>query len=103
MQRKQTPVRQTAYRRSTKARSVPSCSTAPIYNARYSLRRRRTNAELTARHYGTIDAFVAGMEAAGKGLKARPLAELTTIGAASVMLSRWRLSSFKEPHNRSRW
>jgi len=59
-----------------------------------------TNAKLIARHYGAIDAFIAGMEAAGEGPDSDAFVELTTIGGIGDVVAMAIVEFFKEPHNR---
>jgi DNA ligase (NAD+) len=59
-----------------------------------------TNARLLARHYGTIDAFQAGVMAAGKGEDTEAFQELTTIGGIGDVVAEAIVEFLKEPRNR---
>ena len=59
-----------------------------------------TNARLLARHYGTIDAFIDGMKAAGKGQDCEAYLELNNIGGIGEVVADALVEFFKERHNR---
>jgi DNA ligase (NAD+) len=59
-----------------------------------------TNARLLARHYGTLDAFVDGMKAAGKGEESEAYQELNNIGGIGEVVADALVEFFKEKHNR---
>ncbi len=59
-----------------------------------------TNARLLARHYGTIDAFIDGMKAAGKGQESEAYQELNNIGGIGEVVADALVEFFKEKHNR---
>jgi DNA ligase (NAD+) len=59
-----------------------------------------TNARLLARHYGTLEAFEAGVIAAGKGEDSEAFQELTTIGGIGDVVAEAIVEFFKERRNR---
>lgn len=58
------------------------------------------NAKLLARHYGTIDSFVDGMKAAGKGAESEAYQELNNIGGIGEVVADAIVEFFKEKKNR---
>jgi DNA ligase (NAD+) len=75
----------------------------PLNRLIYSLGIRHvgeTNARLLARHYGTIEAFEAGVIAAGKGEDSEAFQELTTIGGIGDVVAEAIVEFFKERKNR---
>jgi DNA ligase (NAD+) len=59
-----------------------------------------TNARLLARHYGTLDTFLDGMKAAGKGEESEAYRELNNIGGIGEVVADALVEFFKEKHNR---
>jgi DNA ligase (NAD+) len=59
-----------------------------------------TNARLIARHYGDIDAFLAGMKSAGKERDSEAYQELNTIGGIGAVVADAIVEFFKEKKNR---
>jgi DNA ligase (NAD+) len=59
-----------------------------------------TNARLLARHYGTLEAFEAGVIAAGRGEDTEAFQELTTIGGIGDVVAEAIVEFFKERRNR---
>jgi len=59
-----------------------------------------TNARLIARHYGDVDAFLAGMTAAGAGPDSEAYRELTNIGGIGEVVADAIVEFFKEKKNR---
>ncbi len=59
-----------------------------------------TNARLLARHYGTIDAFLDGMTAAGAGKESEGYRELINIGGIGEVVADAVVEFFKEERNR---
>ncbi len=59
-----------------------------------------TNARLLARHYGTLDAFLDGMKAAGKGEESEAYQELNNIGGIGEVVADALVEFFREKHNR---
>jgi DNA ligase (NAD+) len=59
-----------------------------------------TNARLLARHYGTLEAFRAGVIAAAKGEDSEAFQELTTIGGIGDVVAEAIVEFFKEKKNR---
>jgi DNA ligase (NAD+) len=75
----------------------------PLNKLIYSLGIRHvgeTNARLLARHYGRIEAFQAGVLAAGKGEDTEEFQELTTIGGIGDVVAEAIVEFFKEKKNR---
>jgi DNA ligase (NAD+) len=75
----------------------------PLNKLIYSLGIRHvgeTNARLLARHYGRIEAFQAGVLAAGKGEDTEEFQELTTIGGIGAVVAEAIVEFFKEKKNR---
>jgi DNA ligase (NAD+) len=75
----------------------------PLNKAIYALGIRHigeTNARLLARHYGTLDAFLDGMKAAGKGEESEAYQELNNIGGIGEIVADALAEFFKEKHNR---
>ncbi len=83
--------------------AIDARRTAPLNKLIYSLGIRHvgeTNARLIARHYGTLDAFQAGVIAAGKGEDTEAFQELTTIGGIGDVVAEAIVEFFKEKKNR---
>jgi DNA ligase (NAD+) len=59
-----------------------------------------TNARLLARHYGTLDAFLSGMTAAGEGRDSDAYRELNDIGGIGEVVADALVEFFKEERNR---
>jgi DNA ligase (NAD+) len=59
-----------------------------------------TNARLLARHYGTLDAFLDGMTAAGEGRDSDAYRELNDIGGIGEVVADALVEFFKERRNR---
>ncbi len=59
-----------------------------------------TNAKLIARHYATIEAFIAGLEAAGEGPESEAYHELIAIGGIGEVVAEAIVEFFKETRNR---
>jgi DNA ligase (NAD+) len=59
-----------------------------------------TNARLLARHYGTLDAFLSGMTAAGEGRASDAYRELNDIGGIGEVVADALVEFFKEERNR---
>jgi DNA ligase (NAD+) len=77
--------------------------TIPLNRLVYSLGIRHvgeTNARLLARHYGTLEAFIAGVKEAGTGDDTEAFQELTTIGGIGEVVGEAVVEFFKEKKNR---
>jgi DNA ligase (NAD+) len=75
----------------------------PLNKAIYALGIRHigeTNARLLARHYGTLDAFLDGMKAAGKDKESEAYQELNNIGGIGEVVADALVEFFREKHNR---
>ena len=75
----------------------------PLNRLIYSLGIRHvgeTNAELLARHYGSIDALLKGVTAAGKGHESDAYQELNAIGGIGDVVADAIVEFFKERRNR---
>ena len=75
----------------------------PLNRLTYSLGIRHvgeTNAELLARHYGSIDALLKGVNAAGKGHESDAYQELNAIGGIGDVVADAIVEFFKERRNR---
>lgn len=59
-----------------------------------------TNAKLLARHYGTLEAFVDAMTAAGAGPESEAYRELNNIGGIGEVVANALVEFFREDHNR---
>jgi DNA ligase (NAD+) len=59
-----------------------------------------TNAKILARHYGSIEAFREGVEAAGAGPDSEAFQELTSTEGIGDVVADAIVEFFKEPHNR---
>jgi DNA ligase (NAD+) len=55
---------------------------------------------LLARHYGTLDAFLDGMKAAGKDKESEAYQELNNIGGIGEVVADALVEFFREKHNR---
>ena len=83
--------------------AIEARRTVPLNKLIYSLGIRHvgeTNARLLARHYGTLEAFQAGVIAAGKGEDSEAFQELTTIGGIGDVVAEAIVEFFKEKKNR---
>jgi DNA ligase (NAD+) len=85
--------------------AIEARRTIPLNRLIYSLGIRHvgeTNARLLARHYGTIDAFLAGVIAAGEDEDedGEEFQELTTIGGIGEVVGEAIVEFFKEKKNR---
>ncbi len=83
--------------------AIEARRTMPLNKLIYSLGIRHvgeTNARLLARHYGTLEAFQAGVIAAGKGEDTEAFQELTTIGGIGDVVAEAIVEFFKEKKNR---
>ncbi len=83
--------------------AIEARRTIPLNRLIYSLGIRHvgeTNARLLARHYGTIEAFIEGVTAAGKGEDSEAFQEITTIGGIGEVVGEAIVEFFKEKKNR---
>ena len=83
--------------------AIEARRTIPLNRLIYALGIRHvgeTNARLLARHYGTLDAFLAGVKAAGKGEESEAYQELTNIEGIGDVVAEAIVEFFKEPRNR---
>ncbi len=83
--------------------AIEARRTIPLNRLIYALGIRHvgeTNARLLARHYGTIESFLAGVIAAGEDEDSEALQELTTIGGIGEVVGEAIVEFFKEKQNR---
>jgi DNA ligase (NAD+) len=83
--------------------AIKARRTIPLNRLIYSLGIRHvgeTNARLLARHYGTIESFLAGVIAAGEDEDTDEFRELTTIGGIGEVVGEAIVEFFKEKKNR---
>ena len=83
--------------------AIEARRTIPLNRLIYSLGIRHvgeTNARLLARHYGTIESFLAGVIAAGEDEDSEAFQELTTIGGIGEVVGEAIVEFFKEKKNR---
>ncbi len=83
--------------------AIEARRTIPLNRLIYALGIRHvgeTNARLLARHYGTIESFLAGVIAAGEDEDSEAFQELTTIGGIGEVVGEAIVEFFKEKKNR---
>ena len=83
--------------------AIEARRTIPLNRVIYALGIRHvgeTNARLLARHYGTIESFLAGVIAAGEDEDTDEFRELTTIGGIGEVVGEAIVEFFKEKKNR---
>ena len=83
--------------------AIEARRTIPLNRLIYALGIRHvgeTNARLLARHYGTIESFLAGVTAAGEDEDTDEFRELTTIGGIGEVVGEAIVEFFKERKNR---